>query len=261
MDLPEIIGRALEPGTFQADAVGMSNASVLLLPHQVLKIQPAHEEAANEVQMLGWLKDKLPVPQVLAYTEEEGISYLLMERCPGAMACDTGYLDSPETLVGLLSDTLKALWAVDVTHCPCDQSLARKLRQAAYNVESGLVDVDEVEPETFGPGGFKDPADLLRWLETHRPPEEKALIHGDFCLPNLFADGDRLTGLIDLGRGGVGDPWCDIAICWRSLRSNFSGRYGGTPRPGFDPDVLFEVLGVEPDREKLRYYLLLDELL
>ena len=84
--------------------------------------------------------------------------------------------------------------------------------------------------------------------------------HGDFCLPNIFFEGNRLSGLIDLGHGGVGDRYLDIALCYRSLKHNFDGTYGGKVYEDFDPDGLFVHLGIEPNREKIRYYLLLDEL-
>lgn len=260
MYLPELIRSALEECPFREDTMGKSTASVLLLPHQVLKIQPDGDEAQNEVRMLRWLGDKLPVPAVLAHAVERGTSYLLMERCEGAMACDDRYLDAPEELVELLANGLKALWAVDVSGCPSDQGLTQKLAQARYNVDHGLVDLEDAAPSTFGHGGFRDPAHLLEWLEEHRPAEESALSHGDFCLPNLFGTGAVPTGFIDLGKAGVADRWCDIALCCRSLSANLEGRYGGVPRPYFDPDRLFDALGLEPDEEKLRYYILLDEL-
>lgn len=259
-NMPQGIRKLLGDKSCETDTVGMSQAGVYLFPDWVLKVQDLSEESQNEYDMLSWLRDKLPVPGVLARETQDGKDFLLMERCPGEMACAERYLDDPVTLAGLLANTLKALWAVDVGDCPCDQSLDRKLEQAAYNVENGLVDVDNVEPDTFGPNGFHDPADLLRWLKTHRPPEETALIHGDFCLPNLFGMGDRPAGLIDLGRGGAGDPWCDIALCYRSLDHNYKGAYGGHPRPDFDPDILFQALGMAPNWEKIRYYILLDEL-
>lgn len=46
----------------------------------------------------------------------------------------------------------------------------------------------------------------------------------------------------------------------RILSANLKGRYGGVPRPDVDPNRLFEALGIEPNEEKLRYYILLDEL-
>ena len=260
MRLPQPILDCLEDKQFQTDELGMSQASVLLYPDRVLKCQSVTEEAENEVNMLRWLQGKVPVPQVLAYGEENGKSYLLMERCGGKMACDDSYLSDPALLCRLMAGALKTMWAVDIKDCPADARLDRKLAWAEYNVKHGLVDVDNVEPETFGPNGFRDPEHLLDWLMTHRPTEEPTLSHGDFCLPNLFGVGDRLTGLIDLGRSGVADKWCDIALCCRSLRHNFDGAYGGKPYPGYDEGLLFRELGIAPDWEKIRYYILLDEL-
>ncbi|MCR5104862.1 MAG: hypothetical protein K6B68_10480 [Eubacterium sp.] len=48
-------------------------------------------------------------------------------------------------------------------------------------------------------------------------------------------------------------------MLYRSLRHNFDGTYGKV-YPGLDPDSFFEELEIEPDREKIDYYILLDEL-
>lgn len=259
-ELPASIRRRLKAEEYRVDTMGLSGSAVLVYPSQVLKIQPDGEKARNEVRMLRWLRDKLPVPAVDAWTAENGTAYLLMERCGGTMSCDESCLDDPETLVGLLSGALKALWAVDIADCPSDQTLPQKLALARYRVEHGLVDTENTQPDTYGPGGFRDPEHLLEWLESHRPAEDLVLSHGDFSLPNVFGAGERLTGLIDLGLAGVADRWCDIAICYRSLSRNLSGWYGGKARPGSDPGRLFDALGVALDEEKLRYYILLDEL-
>ena len=83
--------------------------------------------------------------------------------------------------------------------------------------------------------------------------------HGDFCLPNLFTDGKRFTGFIDVGKTGAGDRWTDLALGWRSLKHNSDGHYGKV-YPDINPDDLFRAAGIEKDEEKLRYYILLDEL-
>ncbi|MBQ8395417.1 MAG: hypothetical protein IJX54_00285, partial [Oscillospiraceae bacterium] len=59
---------------------------------------------------------------------------------------------------------------------------------------------------------------------------------------------------------GVGDKWRDIALCYRSLKHNFDGTYGGKVYTDFDADMLFDALGIEKNEEKFRYYILLDEL-
>ena len=86
------------------------------------------------------------------------------------------------------------------------------------------------------------------------------LSHGDFCLPNIFINNDKISGFIDLGRIGIGDKWNDIALCYRSLKWNAQGRYGGNGYPKLNPDMLFDALEIEPNYEKIEYYTLLDEL-
>ena len=120
--------------------------------------------------------------------------------------------------------------------------------------------MDNVEPSTFGEGGFKNPEQLLRWLEDNKPEYEPVLSHGDFCLPNLFLEDDSISGFIDLGDTAIGDKWRDIALCYRSLRWNAEGAYGGNVYPDVESMKLFEALGIEPNMEKIRYYILLDEL-
>lgn len=90
--------------------------------------------------------------------------------------------------------------------------------------------------------------------------EPSARGFGDFCLPNIFFDNDNISGYIDLGKTGIADKWCDIALCYRSLSDNYAGRYNGHAYSGVDASLLFQKIGVEPDWEKIRYYILLDEL-
>ena len=76
----------------------------------------------------------------------------------------------------------------------------------------------------------------------------------------IFIDQDQISALIDLGRSGIADRYQDIALCYRSLKHNFSGVYSGIAYPDFHPDMLFDELDMTPDYDKIRYYILLDEL-
>ena len=210
--------------------------------------------------MMQWLDEKLPVPKIMCHEVENGISYLLMSRVPGKMSCDLSFINAPDQLTELLAEGLRKLWSVDVADCPCDASLDRHLAAAEYNVKNSLVDPGNAEPGTFGENGFKDPEELLAWLKANRPKEDLVFSHGDYCLPNIFADEQGISGYIDLGRAGVADRYRDIAICYRSLKSNLHGSYGGHPPVEFDCDELFRKLEIMPDWEKIRYYILMDEL-
>jgi kanamycin kinase len=52
------------------------------------------------------------------------------------------------------------------------------------------------------------------------------LIHGDFCLPNVLVEHGHLTGLVDVGRSGLGDPRDDLAAGLWSLHYNYGHGYG-----------------------------------
>ena len=256
--LPESIRRLTEGKPYRCDETGMSGSRILVFEDSVLKI--GKYDDGETVRVMRWLEGKLPVPRVICYEQDGENKYLLMSRIPGKMSCDTYYLERPKELLSHLAEGLRMLWATDVSGCPRNRGIDAELREARERVESGRVRTDRAEPGTYGKGGFRDPEELLKWLEDNRPPYDPVLSHGDYCLPNIFIDGGKISGFIDLGDTGTGDRWRDIALCYRSLKHNFDGTYGGKVYPDFKPDMLFDALGIEPDREKLRYYILLDEL-
>ena len=260
LSIPESIRRRVGGKPYVTDGIGMSGAKILVYDDCVLKIVGCREKNEETVRVMRWLEGRLPVPKVLCYERDAERQYLLMSRVPGKMACDAYWLERPRELLALLAEAMWMLWRTNVSGCPRNRDLDAELKEAAYRVENRLVDVNRVEPTTFGSGGFRDPEALLKWREDNRPPYEPALSHGDFCLPNLFIETGRISGFLDLGDTGIGDKWRDIALCFRSLKHNFDGSYGGKVYPDFDPERLFPALGIEPDREKLRYYTLLDEL-
>ena len=260
MRLPEKIRAAIGDRPYQLDDVGLSGSQVLIFDDMVLKIQPASGETANESAMLTWLDGKLPAPKVICHEVENDVSYLLMTRVKGKMTCDAEYINDPDLLVDILADGLKQLWSIDINDCPCDNRLDERLKTAKYIVQNNQVDLDNLEPETFGENGFKDPAELLVWLKENRPAEDVVLSHGDYCLPNIFAKGNTVCGFIDLGKAGLADRYQDIAIGYRSLKHNLGGLYGGHEPIDYDANIFFERLGIEPDWEKIRYFTLLDEL-
>ena len=259
MKIPENIQRFLNQESYETDQVGMSDAKVLLFSDKVLKIEPESQESAYEYSIMKWLKGKLPVPEVLAFEKENGKNYLLMSRLCGEMACSERYMKTPDELVTLLAKGMELLWQVNITHCPFINNLDKKLKIAEYRVLHSMVDVEDTEPDTFT-RDFQSPAHLLDWLKQNKPEEELVFTHGDYCLPNIFFKDGSVNGFIDLGRAGVADKWQDIALCYRSLKHNKNGLYGGGQYEGVSPDLLFDRLTIQPDWDKIRYYILLDEL-
>lgn len=260
MHFPRNIANIIGSRSFNANTVGMSDSAVYTFDDMVLKIEKNSSESEQNIAMTKWLHGKLPVPKLICCTTENGINYMLMSKAAGEMSCAEKYMLRPELLTDILAESLKLLWSVDVSDCPCSNSIDRRLELAEYRVKNGLVDMDEFSPETLGANSINTPQKLLEWLKSNRPHEEFVLSHGDFCLPNLFIDNDRLSCFIDLGRCGKGDKWNDIAICCRSLKWNFDGFYGGKVYSGYSEESFFKKLGIAPDYDKIMYYQLLDEL-
>ena len=260
-NVPEGIVHYIEGKPYTCDKIGASGSGVYIFDDMVLKVEDMSESINAMISVMSSLEGALPLPHMICHSICGGKSYMLSERARGVMACDEFYLEHSDMLMPVLADTLKRLWSIDVRLCPRRRDLDTELEEARARVEAGLVDPSACEKGTFGEGGFKAPYELLMWLEANKPDDSELCVsHGDLCLPNIFIDSGRLSALIDIGDMGVADKWRDISLLYRSLKHNFDGTYGGKVYKGFDPDCLFEYLGVEKNEQKLRYYLLLDEL-
>ena len=258
--LPSNIEASLRGKSYDVNDVGMSGSAVRVYDDAVLKIQSFSVETDNEYKLLQFFSRQNLAPQVIAREVVDGVDYLLMEKCRGVMLCDSEFLCNPNRLVEIASGVLHNLWKMDVSLCPVDMTLANKLKLAEYNVTNNLVDLNNVDPTTFGANGrFADPEHLLHWLIDNKPREDLAVTHGDFCLPNVFVDGKRAK-IIDVGRGGVADKYQDLALFYRSLRDNLRGCYGGKYFGELNEKMFFSTLGITPNLDKIDYYKLLDEL-
>ncbi len=257
--IPASVAAVLGKRTGKMDGLGKSQAQVVLFDDYVLKIRPSGDWDTADVRILEWLAGKAPVPQVAAHEVQEGQDWLLMTRIRGQELCRPEVMNNPTLLLDCMAEALHTLWAIPAETCPFERTVADNLSHAEAAILAGRFDPSGCEPETFGPGGFENPEALLDWLKIHLPPQDRVVTHGDFCLPNLFTDGTRFTGFIDVGNVGAGDRWMDLALGWRSLKHNSDGHYGNT-YPEINPDDLFQAAGVEKVEEKLRYYILLDEL-
>ena len=257
--LPKKLEELLSGYTYEKNEVGCTSARVYHCQkgeHSFyLKVEETNEEIRRERDILYWLDGRLPVPQVKHYQEYEGLSYLLMTRVAGHMACECpeDVLCQPyERTVKRLAEGLLMLQAVDINDCPFENTLEIKLQKALENIQNNLVDRLDFEEGN----DFESPMELYQWLVENKPAEELYFTHGDYCLPNIFIDDEQVMGFIDVGRGGIADKWQDIALCVRSLGYNLRDcdereRY---------VDLLFQSLGITPDWEKIDYYILLDEL-
>ena len=137
----------------------------------------------------------------------ENYSRVLEGRAPGS---------TPHTLLDYFPKDF--LLFVDESHMTLPQ--VRGMGGGDRASIAGQVDLELVDPETFGERGFPSPAALLSWLEENRPECEPVLTHGDFCLPNIMLDGWKFSKYIDVGNGGIGDRHVDLF--WGAWTLNFN---------------------------------------
>lgn len=248
MQLPESIRKHIEGQVYSQDETGLSGSTVLLLENTVLKIEKYREQLDRAVEMMQWLKGKLPVPEVIEYIVENGFGFLLMTRIEGEMCCSPYYMEHSDEMVTLMAEGLHRLWNIDTTGCPRERTLTYYTEKALKSIRNGRM-----SREALSEFGFETAEEMAEWIENHPVPYEPVLSHGDYCLPNLLLKDRKISGYIDIGDIGITDRYSDIVDCWNSLKNNFGGVFGGKVYENFDPDILFRKLGIKIDPVKFKY--------
>ncbi|MBQ8345298.1 MAG: aminoglycoside 3'-phosphotransferase [Clostridia bacterium] len=145
--------------------------------------------------------------EVLSYDTEGDRDWLLTRRMVGEDATHGQYLSDPKRLCDVMGTALRSLHEIDATDCPIPNRTADYLALAEENFRTGRYDKTAF-PDSFG---YASAEGAWRTLCEGRDALcGRVLLHGDYCLPNIMLDGWRLSGFIDLGNGGVGDPHIDL---------------------------------------------------
>ena len=258
LPLPSELAGPLAGYRWSRDLVGESGARVFRLSGKpgaedlYLKrgSGPVAEDILAEAQRLRWLSGRIEVPAVRSYHEEDGEVWLVTSAIPGRTAYQLLEADTAgrETIVDALAHFLRRWHALDSLTCPFSSDAAGRLALAQARVETGLVDEDDFDPER---AGWTAAQVLDAAMESLPRVPDRVVTHGDFSLDNVLFVGGAVAGCIDTGRVGLADPYQDLAIMW-----NYLGEFGAALQERF----LNQYGVVEPDWDRLRFHLLLDEL-
>jgi aminoglycoside phosphotransferase len=99
---------------------------------------------------------------------------------------------------------------------PYDASLGWRPERVARWFGATLRDL-HATPAADCPFGVKRPGNVLT--------------HGDFCLPNVLVEGEKLSALVDVGGAGLASPEVDLAAGVWTLQYNYGK---GFARPFLD---------------------------
>jgi aminoglycoside phosphotransferase (APT) family kinase protein len=118
-----------------------------------------------------------------------------------------GALAEPELLAKDLAEFIGALRRIDPGGAPTGYRGVPLVNRDPY-LREALAQLE---------GRADTTAITAVWEEALRLPEyggPPVWAHGDLMAGNLLVDGGRLTGVIDFGTVGVGDPAVDLIVAW-----------------------------------------------
>lgn len=190
----------------------------------------------------------LPIPRVVAIGQDDVLHYAISERVTGDRVEVIPSAERP-TLYPALLDTLDAIVAVDLRgtrgYGPWSatgvgeaatwrgflSAIAENRTEGYYQDWHALFRDSFLERDLFDALYRR----MLRLADFC--PEERHLLHCDLHFDNILFDGQRITGVIDWGNAGYGDPLYDVAWLRRvnALGETFvdpallDARYGAAP--------------------------------
>ncbi len=252
--LPENLAQVVSGYIWRQNHIGFSSAQVFRLEAKnkkslYLKIdsRASKHSLSQEKLKLNWLKNRLPVAEVLLFAEDEETEYLLLSEISGLPASDDSLKNDIPRIIGQLINGLKMIHELPIENCPFDERLVCKIEIARERMIKGLVKEEDFDEEQQG----RTAEDLFQELIAAKPTDEDLVFtHGDYCVPNIILKNGKLSGFVDWSGAGIADRYQDIALLTRSVRYNFGKEW---------EENVFEIYGIEPDWEKIRFYRLLDE--
>jgi aminoglycoside phosphotransferase (APT) family kinase protein len=198
--------------------VGTDNAMYRLgddLAVRLPRIPSAGLQAEKEQAWLPLVAAALPLPAPVpvAYGVPQDEYPYLWSVCPWLPG--RAETVGPESAAADLAAFVRALWEVDPTGGPGpgDHNFGRgrPLAHRDARLREALAELD----------GVMDTAPMAAlWEECLDAPAwdgEPRWVHGDLHGGNVLVDGGRVTGVIDWGGLGVGDPATDVMLAWTYL--------------------------------------------
>ena len=186
-----------------------------------------------------------PDDRWLAYLSDER-DWLLTSAVEGEDCTHPDHLADPKRLCDLLAETLHTIHGLDTAGCPVKDHRVGYFATAEANYRKGEWDL------SYCDGAFATPEEAFAHLQANRYLLQKdTLLHGDYCLPNVMLKNWQVSGIIDLGNGGVGDRHVDLYwgawTLWFNLktdayRERFFDAYG---RGSIDEERLLLVSAAE----------------
>jgi aminoglycoside phosphotransferase (APT) family kinase protein len=200
---------------------GHDNRTFRLGDDKSVRLPSASAYAPHVVVEHRWLPElaprlpvQIPVPIALGQPDEDFPWHWLINRWLDGDSAEEARIDDLECFASDMASFLRALQSIDATGAPEPgaDNFFRGAHLAIYEAETieciGRLD---------GAIDAKVAAEVWRQAVESRWSGLPVWVHGDIAAPNLLVRNGRLSGVIDFGQLGAGDPACDLAIAWTFL--------------------------------------------
>ncbi|HEY8588117.1 MAG TPA: aminoglycoside phosphotransferase family protein [Naasia sp.] len=174
-------------------------------------------QVGKEIEWLPWLRARLPipVPEILGVGEPSDqfpSPWTIRRWIPGEPYSASS--ERPVELGAFLSGFLRELWSLDpVGPTPGPHSAFRGAAVTRWADE--VVAAIKALPSA----AERRQAEAV-WAEAVAATADESStlwLHGDIAPGNLLVHEGKVGAVIDFGCAAVGDPACDLAICWTDL--------------------------------------------
>lgn len=161
----------------------------------------------NEAVMTEYFHKKGLGAEVIGYVTDER-DFLVTRKVLGEDATTKRFLDDPKRLSAFLGEKLRELHELDFSDCPIQHRNESYVALAEENFKRGAFDLS-LTKELYRFDSASEAFEIFSRGKSILTSD--ALLHGDYCLPNVMLKDDfSLSGFIDLGNGGVGDRHIDV---------------------------------------------------
>ncbi len=251
--LPSDLKKILGDFNWEIVTIGCSKTEVYKLVKDnetlYLKINRPLSEFTleKEKEILEWLDDRLPVPNMRYFCNYKREEFLLLSEIEGKVSYETTSESEKRTHISILAEGLKTIHSIDFSKCPVDNTPDNLINIAKSRMDRGLIDSKKFDERWI----VNTPEELFDKILENKPERyDIVFCHGDYCLPNILIKDGKLSGFVDWSYGGLNDRYFDlVAVAW-SIGYNFGQQW---------VKYFFEDYGLKDiDWEKFKFFQMLN---